>query len=606
MKNTINRTFYTSLRTLPLWKLAILFLSLLFTTHSLKNDPGYFYPRLDLDFCYSQFLVVVTLILSGFLVQRYLKSRDSLFYNTLCFLENKVFKNYILWILLFCSLFIFLIIIAVSSLVFDNVPRVTDEIAQLFQARIFLSGHLCAPSPPLPEFFTAAEDNMIVQPRWYSQYPPGFASLLMVGLRLGSPWIVNPLLAALSVLLIFLLCRETFDRNTAILSGILFILSPKVIFTSASLMNHTSSMFFFLLSVTTMVLSLNRQNSLLALCSGLSLGISLNIRTLDTIILYLPVGIYSLMICFKSKWIGVKILGMWLCGFCVMAGILLFYNYQTNGDPLLFGYIVRWGENHTLGFHEIRGGWVHTPFLGIVNTLRQIRLTDKAMFEWPLPVTFFIVLLFLFAKTRLWDWIFLLIIGCNLAIYYFWGWYDRLFMGRFYFNLTPFIIILTSRGLLCFVNLFYLPPVSKAKRFSLTHSQPVLALTIAGMLLLFSIPAYFTDLIPQYYVLDLQVDRRIEKAAKEQGVKNAIIFIEAQDKNELLLGSGFFMNTPNLATQDIIYAKDLGKKNPQLLSLFKGRKGFLYRHKKEVKKMINQNGLSESPPEDFELIDLPD
>jgi hypothetical protein len=126
------------------------------------------------------------------------------------------------------------------------------------------------------------------------------------------------------------------------------------------------------------------------------------------------------------------------------------------------------------------------------------------------------------------------------------------------------------------------------------------------MLLLFSIPAYFTDLIPQYYVLDLQVDRRIEKAAKEQGVKNAIIFIEAQDKNELLLGSGFFMNTPNLATQDIIYAKDLGKKNPQLLSLFKGRKGFLYRHKKEVKKMINQNGLSESPPEDFELIDLPD
>ena len=604
MKNTINLTLYESLRTFPLWKLAILFLSLLFTTRSFKNDPGYFIPRIDFDFCYSLLLVMVTLPLSVFLVQKYLKSRDSLFYNTLCFLENKVFKTFTLWILLFCSLFIFLIIIAVSSLVFDNVPRVTDEIAQLFQAKIFLSGHLSAPPPPLPEFFTSAEDNMIVQPKWYSQYPPGFSSLLMIGLRLGSPWIVNPLLAALSVLLVFLLCRETFDRTTAILSGILFILSPKVIFTSASLMNHTSSMFFFLLSVTTIVLSLKRQNSFLALCSGLSLGMSLNIRTLDAIVLYLPVGVYSLVIGFKSKGFRVRILGMWLFGFCLMAGILFFYNYKTNGDPLLFGYIVRWGQNHTLGFHEIRGGWVHTPFLGIVNTLRQIRLTDKGIFEWPLPVIFFIVLLFLFAKTTLWDWIFLLIIGCNVAFYFFWGWYDRLFMGRFYFNLTPFIVILTSRGLLCFVKLFSMLSIPNIKRFSHTHSQPVLALTIAGMLLLFSIPAYIADLIPQYYLLDLQVDRRIEKVVKEKRVKNAIVFIEAQDKNELLLGSGFFMNTPNLETQDVIYAKDLGKKNPQLLSLFKGRKGFLYRHKREVKKIINQNGLCESPPEAFELIEL--
>jgi hypothetical protein len=287
-----------------------------------------------------------------------------------------------------------------------------------------------------------------------------------------------------------------------------------------------------------------------------------------------------------------------------MAGILLFYNYKTNGDPLLFGYIVRWGENHTLGFHEIRGGSVHTPFLGILNTVRQIRLTDKGMFEWPLPVIFLIVLLFLFAKTTLWDWLFLLIIGCNLVLYFFWGWYDRLFMGRFYFNSTPYILILTSRGLICLVKLLSTLPITRVKRFTLTHSQPVLALAIVGMLSIFSIPAYITDLIPQYYLIDLQVDRKIEKAAKEKGVKNAIVFIEAQDKNELLLGSGFFMNTPNLETQDIIYAKDLGKKNLQLLSLFKGRKGFLYRHRRNAKKIINQNGLCESPPESFELIEL--
>jgi hypothetical protein len=179
-------------------------------------------------------------------------------------------------------------------------------------------------------------------------------------------------------------------------------------------------------------------------------------------------------------------------------------------------------------------------------------------------------------------------------------------MGRFYFNSTPFIIILTSRGLLSLVKLFSTSLVPEQKRFSLTHSQPVLALTIAGMLSLFSIPAYITDLIPQYYLADLQVDRRIEKAVKEKGIKHAIVFIEAQDKSELLIGSGFFMNTPHLANQDVIYAKDLGEKDQQLLSFFKGRKGFLYRHKRGVKKIINRNGYCESPPEAFELVELMD
>ena len=133
-----------------------------------------------------------------------------------------------------------------------------------------------------------------------------------------------------------------------------------------------------------------------------------------------------------------------------MAGLLLYYNYQTNGDPLTFGYVVRWGgESHQLGFHEVRGGKMHTPFAGLVNTIGQIKLNDKALFEWPVPTSFFILLLFLFARKTFWDYLLASIIILNMGLYFFWGWSDIAFMGRFYFISLPYFIILTTRGIQC-------------------------------------------------------------------------------------------------------------------------------------------------------------
>ena len=482
---------------------------------------------------------------------------------------------------------------------YEYMPHVSDEISQLFQAKIFLSGHLTAPSPPLPEFFTYAEDNIIVTPKWYSQYPPGFSFLLMIGLWLGSPWVINPLFAAFSVILVFLLCQEVFGRDTAMLSAFLFALSPKMIFTSGSLMNHTTAMFFLLLAITTMIFAVKKHQVLLALCSGLSLGACLNIRTLDAIFLFLPVGIYSFMICFKNRTL-LKICSAWLCGFFIMAGLLLYYNYQTNGDPFVFGYMVRWGgESHHLGFHEVRGGRIHTPLMGLINSVLQIRLTDKSLLEWPLPVSFFILALLLFGRIALWDLIFISIALLNIVFYFFWGWADPLFMGRFYFNLTPYLIILTTRGVLCLLVMVY-----RTNRNRQADEISACALMLAMLFFLIAIPTRMADLYPQYYREDLHVDRRLEKAVRQQNIHNAIVFIEPQDKHELIVGSGFFMNTPNLKFQDIIFAKDLGIHNKKLQQFFRERRGFLYRHRRNVKKLFNKWGYCESPSEEFELIPI--
>ena len=589
------------LKNFPLNKIALLLLILIFAPHSLNNCFNHYLLGIDKDFFISFIMMAAAFSLCFILIRYYQADDNSGLHKTLTAVEN-LFKNCNpAALLVFCFLFVLVSVSLVSILFYDLVPRVSDEIAQLFQARIFLSGHLTAPSPPLPEFFTYADDNMIVSPQWYCQYPPGFPFLLSVGLWIWSPWMINPLLAAVSVIFVYLLCREMFGKETSLLATLLFTLSPKMIFTSGSLMNHTAAMLFLLLAMTSMLFAIKKQNMFLALCSGLSLGACLNIRFIDAVVLFLPIGFYSIVMWYKKRAL-LKMSGAWLCGFCIMAGLLLYYNYQSNGDPLTFGYVIRWaGKSHQFGFHEVRGGKIHTPVTGLINTIWQTKLNDKALFEWPVPATFFILLLFLFARKTVWDVLLLSIILLNMTIYFFWGWSDKAFMGRFYFVSLPYFIILVTRGIQCLGELCLRN--WNTESIDPSCAKPAPAIIMAIVLFLFAGFTRLSDLVPQYYLSVLEVDRRIEHVTKKMEIKNAVVFIEPQDTHELILGSGFFMNTPDLAAQDVIYAKDLGEHNKRLLQVYSGRKGYLYRHRRDMKKVF-QWGNCISPPEAFELIEL--
>jgi hypothetical protein len=582
----------------PGWKLMLLVLCLLFSPQAFRHSNHYLYAINSYVFL-PLFISSVAILAAWLLIKYYLKNDTALFHKTVSFFARLLFRTSAISPLCFLSIFVFAATIMSSFFLYDFVPRVSDEIAQLFQAKIFLSGHLYAASPSLPEFFTYAEDNMIVVPKWYCQYPPGFPFLLMIGLGIGSPWIVNPLFAAFSVILVFLLSRELFGRDAAMLSAFLFALSPKVLFTSGSLMNHTAAMFFLLLAITTMIFAVKKQHVLLALYSGLSLGACLNIRTVDAVILFLPVGMYSLIQCLKNR-AFIKIPAAWLCGFCIMAGILLYYNYQTNGNPLTLGYMTRWGEqSHNFGFHEVRGGNIHTPLKGLLNSVMQIRLTDKSLLEWPVPASFFILVLLLSGSMAVWDWLLISIILLNIAVYFLWGWVDPLFMGRYYFSSTPYLIMLVARGIICSLSMV-IRVVGDRRAEHISAG----ALLMVLLFFLMAIPVRVADIYPQYARKDLQVDRRLQKNIVQHKIHDALVFIEPQDRHELNVGSGFFMNTLNLASQDIIFAKDLGKQNTQLLQVFKNRKAFLYRHRRDVRKLFDKHGFCVSPPEAFELIEL--
>ncbi|MFA9454607.1 MAG: hypothetical protein ACERK6_11915, partial [Candidatus Aminicenantaceae bacterium] len=100
-----------------------------------------------------------------------------------------------LFVLLFCSLF--------SYFILDHTPHLNDEIAYNFQAKIFLSGRFYTPSPGPAGSFDFP--HIVNNGRWYAQYPPGFPALMLIGLLLKAPWLLNPILAGLSIFLFYFL-----------------------------------------------------------------------------------------------------------------------------------------------------------------------------------------------------------------------------------------------------------------------------------------------------------------------------------------------------------------------------------------------------------------
>jgi hypothetical protein len=91
----------------------------------------------------------------------------------------------------------------IATHVLERIPHVQDSITYLFQAQLLAKGKLWANVPAMPDFF-AQEFLTVRNGRWSGQYPPGFPAVLAAGVLLGQPWLVNPILAALTMILLTL------------------------------------------------------------------------------------------------------------------------------------------------------------------------------------------------------------------------------------------------------------------------------------------------------------------------------------------------------------------------------------------------------------------
>lgn len=322
--------------------------------------------------------------------------------------------------------------------VFAGNPHLVDEIAHLFQARVFTTGHLGAPAPQPPEAFLLTHTT-IVHGQWVSQYPPGHTLLLAVGMIVHAEWLVNPLLAGVSVVLVFVVARGLYGPKTGLLAALLWSVSAWALFMSGTYMSHVSATAFGL-AAWAAVFGPRRPTRRHWLIAGAALAGAIAIRPLDAVAAALPVLV----------WIGVKrrasaAVWMGVAGAPILL-LLGWYNWKLFGGPFTFGYSVLYGPQHGVGFHIDPYGDPYTPLVALSNAAVAIRRLFIYLYEWPVPVLLCLALWGLFGPRRRAD-LYVAIGALAPPFLYFFYWHSGYFLGpRFYYGAVPFLVIGLSRS----------------------------------------------------------------------------------------------------------------------------------------------------------------
>jgi hypothetical protein len=491
------------------------------------------------------------------------------------------------WPVIASALFVFIFTNLFSYFIFNHIPHINDEIGYLFQAKILRTGRLYLPSPCAKEFFNFS--HIINDGKWYSQYPPGHPFLLLLGLLAGAPWIINPLLASLSIFLFYLLGKEIYNARIGLLTAVLASVSPWFLMMSSTFLSHTSCMFFFALFLLFLFRSFDKPSLLNGSLAGLGLGMAFLIRPYTAVLLSVVFLIlYALKLIKNFKRILKNSLALCLVVIFLIS-ILLIYNKITNGNFLTMGYEASYGDSHGIGFGKT--GYTniaHTPFLGLKQITNYIGSLNKHLFGWPLSSFFGIVPLFFIKrinpKYRRNDFIlasgfFFLLFG----LFFYWGTYI-LIGPRMVFEAIPLLLLLSARGISEIPNLI----ISKYRKINPVKLKKVLI----SILIIFIAFAFFIHLPRYIWPPDTEwyfdgfrtsfagVTPNIHRTFQSLPLQNSLIIIKViYHPIEFFpygwWGSGFLYNDLQLRGK-IIYCRDSGNGYLDLFRCFPDRKIYLY------------------------------
>jgi|GEM_PF-3000816 len=218
-----------------------------------------------------------------------------------------------------------------------GVPDVPDELGYLHQARTFAAGHLTAPSPPAAEFHYVSW-GVHDHGRWYAVFPPGYGVLLAGGELAGAPWMVNPLLGAALVLLLFLLAEDVLGREGlgARIAVLFYLASWFRLMHAGSYMAHPTAALAAMLAALGLLRGVVWGDSRRwAAAGGAALAFLGATRQLDAVILALVLAPAVVVGLWRGRRIAAARLLLAIACALPIAGAYLAYNRALTGDALL-------------------------------------------------------------------------------------------------------------------------------------------------------------------------------------------------------------------------------------------------------------------------------
>ncbi|MEC7946792.1 MAG: hypothetical protein VX265_04435 [Myxococcota bacterium] len=373
------------------------------------------------------------------------------------------------WTLVWAALGV-LVCLGIALGPLEGIPHVQDEVVYQLQSRIFSEFKLWDPER-LPRALYHYDFVTNADGRRYGVFPVGWPMVLAVGTLLGLPWLVNPLLHGLGVVLGTRLTARLAGPDAGWLVAPLLALSPALVWQGASRMAHALTL---VLSLAAMVLVAGPPSRRRALAAGACVAGLLLTRPMDGVVIGTILGGWALVRGVARDWLLV------VPGVAVGVGALLVVNLVYEGDPFLFpqhAWFAR-GEPsfnspgfrfdaacNALGFGSDRGcaatfgSLGHTPGKGILAASLNAKLAGTAWFGLP-----GVALLGLGAvrdgRARR-----LLVLGLTtwvgLAGAYALYWYGGVCLGpRFHHGAAPLMLGAVAAGASWLIRRFGLPRVA--------------------------------------------------------------------------------------------------------------------------------------------------
>ncbi len=334
----------------------------------------------------------------------------------------------------------------ISTNIFHRIPHIPDEVIYLFQAKYFAAGRLYLPVGSVPQAFDIIHTTT-AQGHWFGIFPPGWPLLMSLGVLVGAPWLINPILTVVVILVVHRMVTETHDRATAGLAIVLLLLSPWFLYMGGSMMSHMASM----LAAITVLRAAIRLTQTARFGDGIAAGIGLGalvlIRPFEGVLVGLATASW-LLIELRLKAVNLATLVFGVLALAI-GGLTLPYNRALTGDPfrtpigLYFDTRYAPGSNR-LGFGADIGniGWGndvlpgHSPLEAAINATFNSHLVQVELFASPAG-SLLLALVFL-ASARRWigspaDRLMVAVVGVTISGYSLY-WYHGADLGPRYWS----------------------------------------------------------------------------------------------------------------------------------------------------------------------------
>lgn len=483
-------------------------------------------------------------------------------------IKTKILSIQVKRIVYLLAVMVFVIVLMLRIFLIAEAPMTDDENAYLLGAKIlsqgkfYLEGYPTEIRPFLNNQFIVMEDKV------FTQYCPGFMLLLALMLKLGIAVLLNPLLAGLGIIAVYLLGRDfSGSKWIGFCASILLLISPAYIFTSALLTSHPTAMICGAFGIW-FIFRGSREGILWKIAIGtVFLGYMFLTRPLPTIVL----GLIGIFMVFSAPQNTKKKFKMILISFIIaliFIGFLLIYFNLLTGSP--FGTTYNKYSNiktTNIGIFNLSqylsGEWLELlslPFLRF----------NFWLFGWPMSL----LLIFFIPRGNVKKYLLPSIIGVWL-IHTIWSIVGVNTTGAaHYFELLPMLAVSTVSGI------FYL--MDKKERIIPVATFNFLIYSVLLSLLLFF--PWVTRNLNQLSIKNLTI-YKIENYVKKPAIIFADPFIEYL---EFIHGSITWTyyrknNNPDL-DDEILWLNNLGQQNRIAMNYFKGRNYYLINLRKEDSK----------------------